>query len=113
MSFCFNHYDKCPKNLLFVIRSTSDEKDSKQPFQKLVTFALSHNTIEFVSFRLLYALSQAFFYILRIEQLSNTFDCVSQKENTLLNTENKRLIGVLTGLENELRSLLMSVGKKC
>jgi hypothetical protein len=32
-------------------------------------------------------------------ELSNAFDCVSQKENILLNTENKRIIGVLTGLE--------------
>jgi hypothetical protein len=33
-------------------------------------------------------------------ELSNAFDCVSQKENTeLLNTENKRIIGVLTGLD--------------
>jgi hypothetical protein len=30
-------------------------------------------------------------------ELSNAFDCVSQKENILLNTENKRIIGVLTG----------------
>jgi hypothetical protein len=29
-------------------------------------------------------------------ELSNAFDCVSQKENILLNTENKRMIGVLT-----------------
>jgi hypothetical protein len=29
---------------------------------------------------------------------SNAFDCVSQKENILLNTENKRIMGVLTGL---------------
>jgi hypothetical protein len=29
-------------------------------------------------------------------ELSNEFDCVSQKENILLNTENKRIIGVLT-----------------
>jgi hypothetical protein len=32
-------------------------------------------------------------------ELSNAFDCVSQKENIRLNTENKRIIGVLTGLE--------------
>jgi hypothetical protein len=31
-------------------------------------------------------------------ELSNAFDCVSQKENILLNTENKRIIGVLNGL---------------
>jgi hypothetical protein len=31
-------------------------------------------------------------------ELSNAFDCVSQKEKILLNTENKRIIGVLTGL---------------
>jgi Ni2+-binding GTPase involved in maturation of urease and hydrogenase len=31
-------------------------------------------------------------------ELSNAFDCVSQKENIFLNTENKRIIGVLTGL---------------
>jgi hypothetical protein len=31
-------------------------------------------------------------------ELSNTFDCVSHKENVLLNTENKRIIGVLTVL---------------
>jgi predicted neuraminidase len=30
-------------------------------------------------------------------ELSNAFDCVSQKENILLNTENKRILGVLTG----------------
>jgi hypothetical protein len=30
-------------------------------------------------------------------ELSNAFDCVSQEENKLLNTENKRIIGVLTG----------------
>jgi hypothetical protein len=30
-------------------------------------------------------------------ELPNAFDCVSQKENILLNTENKRIIG-LTGL---------------
>jgi hypothetical protein len=29
--------------------------------------------------------------------LSNVFDCVSQKENILLNTEIKRIIGLLTG----------------
>jgi hypothetical protein len=31
-------------------------------------------------------------------ELSNAFDCGSRKENILLNTENKRIIGVLTGL---------------
>jgi hypothetical protein len=31
-------------------------------------------------------------------ELSNAFDCVSQKEKILLNTENKSIIGVLTGL---------------
>jgi hypothetical protein len=30
-------------------------------------------------------------------ELSNEFDCMSQKENIFLNTENKRIIGVLTG----------------
>jgi hypothetical protein len=32
-------------------------------------------------------------------ELSNAFDCVSKKENILLNTENKRIMGLLTGLE--------------
>jgi hypothetical protein len=31
-------------------------------------------------------------------ELSNAFDCASQKENILLNTDNKRIIGVLTRL---------------
>jgi hypothetical protein len=29
-----------------------------------------------------------------------TFDCVSQKENVLFNTKNKRIIGVLTSLHS-------------
>jgi hypothetical protein len=32
-------------------------------------------------------------------ELSNAFDCLSQKENILLNTVNKRIIGVLTDLD--------------
>jgi hypothetical protein len=30
-------------------------------------------------------------------KLSNAFNCVSQKETILLNTDNERIIGVLTG----------------
>jgi hypothetical protein len=31
-------------------------------------------------------------------EVSNAFDCVSQKENILLNAENKKKIGVFSGL---------------